>query len=142
MFGRSPKSTQVQCLTGFDPSSYSSQLQAKLAALQKFVHMDTTKATQAQKFQYDRSSTNHSFAPQELIWLSIPTAGKLQPRWEGKWNVIQMKSPVTVQITDGKRTRVVHVDRVRHHNQPVETPYRTLNNLGPRQWHPVQKNIL
>ena len=79
MFGRPPKSTQVQSLTGFDPSSYSTQLQVKLAALQDLVHINTTKAAQVQKLHYDKSSTSRSFTPQELVWLSIPTAGKLQP---------------------------------------------------------------
>ena len=76
MFGRPPKSTQVQSLTGFDPSSYSTQLQVKLAALQDLVHINTTKAAQVQKLHYDKSSTSRSFTPQELVWLSIPTAGK------------------------------------------------------------------
>ena len=49
-----------------------------------------------------------------------------------------MKNPVTVKITDGRRTRVVHANRVRHRNQPVETPEYTTNNPGPRKWHPVQ----
>ena len=79
MFGRPPKSTQVQSLTGFDPSSYLTQLQVKLAALQDLVHINTTKAAQVQKLHYDKSSTSRSFTPQELVWLSIPTAGKLQP---------------------------------------------------------------
>ena len=70
--------------------------------------------------------------------MSIPTVGKLQLRWEGKWKVVQMKSPVTVKITDGRRTRVVHINRVRHRNQPVETPEFTTNDPGPRQWHPMQ----
>ena len=132
------QTTQVQSLTGFDPSSYSTQLQVKLAALQDLVHINTTKAAQVQKLHYDKSSTSRSFTTQELVWLSIPTAGKLQPRWEGKWKVIQMKSPVTVKITDGRRIRVVHINRVRHRNQPVETPEYTTNDSGPRQWHPVQ----
>ena len=35
-------------------------------------------------------------------------AGKLQPCWEGKWQVIEMKGLVKVEITDGRRTQVVH----------------------------------
>ena len=128
MFGRPPKSTQLQPQTGFDPSSYSVQLQAKLAALQDLVRTNTTTAAQTQKFYYDRSSTSRAFTPQELVWLSIPTAGKLQPRWEGKWKVVEMKGPVTVEITDGRRTKVVHVNRVRHRNQPVEAPVASNTN--------------
>ena len=77
---------------------------------------------------YDRTATNHSFTPQELVWLFIPTAGKLQPRWEGKWKVVEMKGPVTVEITG---TKVVHINRVRHRNQPFETPKYTSNYLQP-----------
>ena len=49
-----------------------------------------------------------------------------------------MKGPVTVEITDGRRTKVVHVNRVRHRNQPDEAPEYTSNDPGPGQWHPAQ----
>ena len=67
MFGRTPKSSQVQSLTGFDPSSYSAQLQIKLRELQELVLSNTSTAAQAQKFYYDRTATNRSFTPQELV---------------------------------------------------------------------------
>ena len=135
MFGRTPKSSQVQSLTGFDPSSYSTQLQSKLRELQEY-YLNTSTAAQAQKFYYDRTSTNRSFTPQELVWLSIPVAGKLQPRWEGKWKVVEMKGPVTVEITDGRRTKVVHINRVRHHDQSFKTPEYTSNHPQPGLWQP------
>ena len=138
MFGRTPRSSQVQSLTGFDPSSYSAQLQIKLRELQELVLSNTSTAAQAQKFYYDRTATNRSFTPQELVWLSIPTAGKLQPRWEGKWKVVEMKGPVTVEITDGRRTKVVHINRVRHRDQPFETPEYTSNYPQPGLWQPGQ----
>ena len=138
MFGRTPRSSQVQSLTGFDPSSYSAQLQIKLRELQELVLSNTSTAAQAQKFYYDRTATNRSFTPQELVWLSIPTAGKLQPRWEGKWKVVEMKGPVTVEITDGRRTKVVHINQVRHRDQPFETPEYTSNYPQPGLWQPGQ----
>ena len=138
MFGRTPKSSQVQSLTGFDPSSYSAQLQIKLRELQELVLSNTSTAAQAQKFYYDRTSTNRSFTPQELVWLSIPMAGKLQPRWERKWKVVEMKGPVTVEITDGRRTKVVHINRVQHCDQPFETPEYTSNYPQPGLWQPGQ----
>ena len=49
-----------------------------------------------------------------------------------------MKGPVTVEITDGRRTKVVHVNRVRHRNQPVEAPEHSNNDPGPGHWHPTQ----
>ena len=45
-----------------------------------------------------------------LIWLSIPTAGKLDPRWEGEWIIQSIVSPTTYTIHNGSRTRTVHID--------------------------------
>ena len=138
MFGRTPQSSQVQSLTSFDPSSYSAQLLSKLRELQELVLTNTKTAAQVQKFYYDKVSINRSFTPQELVWLSIPIAGKLQPRWEGKWKVVEMKGPVTVQITDGRRTKVVHINRLRHRNQPFEAPEYASNYFQRGVWQPVQ----
>ena len=53
-----------------------------------------------------------------ILELAVPTAGKLDPRWEGEWVVKTIKSPVNVEITDGKRTKVVHTNRLQHHYIP------------------------
>ena len=51
------------------------------------------------------------------VWLFVPTAGKLDPKWECGWTVTQqiVEQP-TVQIkhTDG-RVRTVHIHRLRLH---------------------------
>ena len=70
------------------------------------------------KGTYDQNSAERSFKVGDLVCLSITTAGKLDPRWEGKWKVKSMKSPVTIEITDGKRTKVVHVNRLQPRIQP------------------------
>ena len=75
-------------------------------------------AAQCRKGIYDQNSAERSFKIGDLVWLSIPTAGKLDPRWEGKWKVKSRKSPVTMEITDGKRTKVVHVNRLQPRIQP------------------------
>ena len=49
-----------------------------------------------------------------------------------------MKGPVTVEITDGRRTKVVHINRVRHCNQPFEAPEYTSNYSQRGLWQPVQ----
>ena len=49
-----------------------------------------------------------------------------------------MKSLETVKITDSRRTRVVHVNRVQHRNQPIGTSEYTLNDSRQCQWNPVQ----
>jgi len=44
----------------------------------------------------------------------VPTTGKLEPKWEGGWVVKSLKGPVSLEICDYKRTKVVHTNRVRH----------------------------
>ena len=44
------------------------------------------------------------------------TAGKLTPRWEGNWTVKTAKSDQ--QITDGRRNKVVHINRLQHQIPP------------------------
>ena len=65
-----------------------------------------------QKVDYDRHSAEQPFKPGDLVWLSVPTAGKLNLQWEGNWTVRRVKSPVTVEISDGERTKVVHTNRL------------------------------
>ena len=50
---------------------------------------------------------------------SVPTAGKLDPKWEGGWTVTKVESPVTIQIQKANKTRVVHVNRLQHRIQPA-----------------------
>ena len=59
-----------------------------------------------------------SFTTGDPVWLSIPTAGKLEPRWEGGWVVKSVKSPVNVEISDGRRTRIVHTNRLHYRYIP------------------------
>eukprot|EP00731_Ephydatia_muelleri_P002499 Em0001g2499a len=81
---------------------------AKLADLQDLVEAHIVESAKHHKGAYDQKSAERRFNTGDLVWLSIPTAGKLDPRWEGKWKVKIMRSPVTMEITDGKRTKVVH----------------------------------
>ena len=56
-----------------------------------------------------------------MVWLSIPTAGKLDPHWDGKWSVKSVKTPLTLEITDGVKTKVVHVNRLCQRIVPSST---------------------
>ena len=84
MFGRDPKPATFPPTNAFDPSSYSACLLTKLAKLQDLVANNITAAAQQQKNHYNKNSVTRPFSVGEPIWLSIPTARKLQPRWEGK----------------------------------------------------------
>ena len=49
-----------------------------------------------------------------LFGCSVPTAGKLESRWEGR-KIKSIKSPVSIEIMDYQcRTKLVHVNRLRH----------------------------
>ena len=80
MFGRAPKPDSFPSELSFDPSSYQAQLRAKLAALQDFVEAHMVEKATAQKTSYDsHRTTTRSFNVGDLVWLSQPTAGKLDP---------------------------------------------------------------
>ena len=73
----------------------------------------------AQTTSYDSHSTaTRFFNVGDLVWLSQPTAGKLNPRQDGSWIVKSIHSPVTLQITNGKLDKVVHINRLHHKIQP------------------------
>ena len=120
MFGRQPHTVN----TGFepsvanDPSSYASILRAKMAELKDFVESKLSSAAAEQKRFYDRSSVQRSFKVNDPVWLSIPTAGKLDPKWEGEWKVVSIKSSVNVEISNGKQTKAVHINRLQHRILP------------------------
>ena len=68
----------------------------------------------AQKSYYDTHSKVTRFAKGDLNWISILTAGKLSPQWEGGWKIDEVKSPVMMKIANGQHSKVVHVNCLRH----------------------------
>ena len=72
------------------------------------------------------------------MWLSVPVAGKLDPKWEGGWKVTSVKSPVTVAISDGKRNKVVHINRLQHRVQPMESDEHAAESSPMEQWRPPE----
>ena len=93
MYGRSPTSMQFSPSITYDSVSYQGHLQAKLAELKDFVELNLTAAGHRQKHVYDHHSKAPSFSAGQNVWLSVPTAGKLDPRWEGEWVVKSVKNP-------------------------------------------------
>ena len=51
------------------------------------------------------------FRTRDLVWVLIPSVKKLDPQWEEEWRVKSLKAPFSVEITNGRWTRVVHVNR-------------------------------
>ena len=79
-----------------------------------------------------------------MVWLSIPTAGKLDPHWEGRWSAKSVKTPLTVEITDGVRTKIVHVNRIRQrvvlNSIKVEEPSRRVLQEPHQNWEAPQND--
>ena len=99
------QSKRVFLQTSFDPCSCQAQHRAKLA----FVETHIVEKATAQKTSYDtHNTTTCSFNVGDL-WLSQPTVGKLDPRWDGSWVVKSIHSPVTLQTTNGK---IVYINRL------------------------------
>ena len=118
MFGRQPKLTDFSPSLAFDPASYQAHLRSKLAQFQDLVETNTTEAANNQKSTYDTHSTQRTFKTGDPVWLSVPTAGKLSPRWEGEWRIKEVKSNVNMEITKGKQSKVVHINRLQPRLQP------------------------
>ena len=108
LYGTQPAPCQLATQLGYDLLSYPAHLQAKLAELQDSVHTNLIQAAHLQKLNYENHTMESTFIPGDPVWLSIPTAGKLDPWWEGEWVIKSVKGPVTIEICDGKHTKVAH----------------------------------
>ena len=139
MFSREPHAFLFDSPLTFDPGSYQHYLQAKLAELQDLVESNLVNAVDQQKFHYDKQSKAPSFVIHDKVWLSVPTAGKLQPRWEGGWKVTSVKSPVTIEISNGRKSKVVDSNRLQHRVQAAANSSESTvtNNVVPL-WTPPQ----
>ena len=79
-----------------------------------FVKANLASSAHRQSNQFNTNSRDRLFEVGNQVWLSVPTNGKLQPRWEGGWIVKSKKSVVNYEVTDGKRKRVVHINCLKH----------------------------
>ena len=140
MFGRPPCIFDLPSRNAFDTGPYPYFLRSKLAQLQDIVKPNVAQANNRQKLYNDRSTQPHQFHVGDHVWLSIPTAGKLDPQWEGQWEIQSVKGPATYKISDGTRTRVVHVNRLQHRYQPQNTTAPPVQSC-PGQWEPPSVSL-
>ncbi len=144
MFGRqpAPNLAELSAVSAFDPTSYQALLRAKLAELQDLVELNLVEAAFHQKVTYDQHSLGRSFKIGDPVWLSVPTAGKLDPRWKGRWTIKSVLSPIAMEIADGRRSRVVHVNRLRQRIQPRPHEPSGGSTCEPQRWDPHQVDHL
>ena len=111
MFGRQWQKPPLPSKAAHDVHSYQGCLRAKLATLADFVESHNVQASTQQKY-FDKHTKFRTFTIGDAVWLSIPTAGKLDPRLEEGWTVKSVHSPTTYTISDGSRTKTVHINRL------------------------------
>ena len=137
MYGRLPCTTPFSKSLSFDTQSYPTILRAKLAELRDFVDTNLAAAAQKQKQHYDQHTKTPSFQVGDPVWLSVPTAGKLDARLEGEWVVKSVKSPTTVQIANSRTIKVVHMNRLQHRNiLSATTQQESQTSKESSQWTP------
>ena len=128
--GDNPNSIDLTCPTAFDKDSYADHERAKFAKLRDVVESKLVSAVEYQKKTYDQRYASETFHTGNTVWLSWPSAGKPDSRWEGNWTVKAIKSPCNVEITDGHCTIGVHVNRLRHRVQPTTTTATSMSDEG------------
>ena len=117
MFGSPAVQNLFPTITAYDAVSYQSQLRTKLAQLSDFVETQLAQAAHKQKSANDQHTQQRAFKINQSVWLSSPTAGKFDAKWEGGWETKTVKGPTTYTITDGRWTKTVHVNQLRIYNQ-------------------------
>ena len=136
MFGRSATHADLPELA-FEPMSYQADVRKRLAEFYDLVETHHTQAAEHQMSNYDRHTQSRKFAEDDLVWLSCPTAKKLDARREGGWKITKAinMSTNTFEIKSTKGTKVVHGNRLRHRLQP-DTSGPQLEEVDQLPWQP------
>ena len=69
-------------VNAFASFSYTKYMCTKFHRLDDFMRDHLERAAQHQKTAYDQHSKIRKFQVGQTVWLSVPTAGKLDPKWE------------------------------------------------------------
>ena len=140
MYGRPPQQAPFEQSYSFHVNSYQQHLQAKLAEMRDFVGTNLTESANRQRDNYNKHSYTRKFAVGDHVWLSIPTAKKLDPQWDGRWTITAVKGPLNMEISDGTVSKVVHVNRLRYRIQPTPTDDSPQQQPSSTNWSPPQIN--
>ena len=118
MFGREPSLLSNLPNLASEAHIYAEHLQHKLHQMYELVELHLINSAYNEKAFYDtRAKPRKCFEKGDQVWLSIPTAGKLDSRWEGGWMVDQYQAnqpTVIIGHSDGRKN-TVHLNRVRTH---------------------------
>ena len=123
MFRCSAHTPSLSTCYAHDTSSYPEQLCCKLATLYNFVETHMIDAAHHQQKSYNQHVQQRIFDVGDSVWLDLPAVGKLEPKWEGRIRQIvkAIQGPTIYMITDGKKERTVHTNRLCKRIQPAST---------------------
>ena len=101
IFGFTPAPFAIA--VAYDPVSYQVPKGPQFKA-------NLVQAASQQQVYYNGHSYQRQFKVGDAVWLSIPTAGKVDPKWEGGWIVMKVESLITMKVQKGDTRHVVHVN--------------------------------
>ena len=140
MYVRQPTQTGLPCATAFDPESYCARLSAKLAEHREFVNPSLSSFSIALEIYLWQ--TLHDTAIQDwLPCVARNTNWKEDGFSGGRVESYLCQESICVEITNRKRTGVVHINRLHPHHQATWSKAKgsenTLTPDGlPSQWSP------
>ena len=106
--------------------------------MRDFVETNLAGSASRQSNNYNKHSQTRQFKVGDHVWLSIPTAKKLHPKWDGRWTITAVKGPLNMPISDGTVSKVVHVNRLRHRIQLTATDDPLQQKPFSTDWTPPQ----
>ena len=135
MFARASQTNSLQPETALESESYQAHLKHKLEEVKGFVKLRSPFRQNARKrTMIVKQRTECSFRVGDTIWLSIPTAGKLDPRWQGgTLDCAVSRSPVTLEIVNGRKRKIVHVNRILRGIQPQRADSCSTNGTSKQR---------
>ena len=91
LYGRPPQQASFEQMHFFDTNSHHHHLQAKLAEMHDLVQPNLLESASRQRDHYNKHSQTRKLTVGDYIWLSIPTAKKLDPQWDDRWIITALK---------------------------------------------------
>ena len=119
MYGRHPQPNTFTPSRGYEATSYQAVLQAKMAEQQTWWRLTLWSLHTGRKWTTTGILQSGHLSPWTWCGCRYPQQASWIHRWEGNWTVRSVKSPVTVEISDGDRTKVVHINRLHIRIQPA-----------------------
>ena len=123
MFGRASQTNDLQQETALEPESYQAHLKHNMEEIKGFVKTKVAISAKRQEENYDCQAIERSFGAGDTIWLSIPNARKLDPRWQGGMlDCAVSRIPVQLEIVNGRKRKIVHVNQIEKFNHSEQIP--------------------